>query len=304
MRCRWSFVLLCALAMPAWSALPFPLASTHVLVIDEATGQALMDKDSEVGVPMASLTKLMTAMVVLDAGQDPAEPLLVTDDDLDRLKHTRRGLPVGTVLPRAQMLELALQNSDNRAASALARNYPGGMEAFLQAAARKALDLGLRHTVVVEPTGLSPQNQSSAADVAAVLQAASAYPLIESATRSASQTVLLQGRPRTLHNTNPLVGRDGWDILLSKTGFTNEAGRCLAMRVREAGRVVRVVLLGGFEPGARQMDALNIRRYLRGEAAIGTLAKASGPALHRPAPAGAKVQPVKGKRSVRAPAVA
>jgi len=162
-------------------------------------------------------------------------------------------------------------SSDNRAASALARNYPGGIEAFLLACADKARALALKHTVIVEPTGLSPQNRSSAADMAAVLKAASDYPLIESATRSASRQMLMHGRLRTVHNTNQLVGREGWDILLSKTGFTNEAGRCLAMRIQEAGRVVRVVLLGGFERDARSLDALNIRRYLRGEPALAAL---------------------------------
>lgn len=303
MRRRVSFVLLCALALPAAAAWPFPLASAHVLVIDEATGQPLVEKDSEVGVPMASLTKLMTAMVVLDAGQDPGEPLLVTDDDLDRLKHTRRGLPVGTVLPRAQMLELALQISDNRAASALARNYPGGIGAFVLAANRKARELGLRHTVIVEPTGLSPHNQSSAADMAVLLHAASAYPLIESTTRAATQTLLLQGRLRTVHNTNPFVGRDGWDILLSKTGFTNEAGRCLAMRVREAGRVVRVVLLGGSDAGARQADTLNIRRFLRGETTVAWQAKADLAPLPRAAAVSARPAQGKARRPPRPAAV-
>jgi D-alanyl-D-alanine carboxypeptidase/D-alanyl-D-alanine endopeptidase (penicillin-binding protein 7) len=304
MRRRLLFALLCALALPAWSALPFPLASAHVLVVDDATGQPLMEKDAEASVPMASLTKLLTAMVVMDAGQDPGELLVVTDDDLDRLKHTRRGLPVGTVLSRAQMLDLALQTSDNRAASALARHYPGGMDAFLLAAARKARELGLRHTVIVEPTGLSPQNLSSAADMAAVLQAASAYPLIESTTRAATQTLLLQGKLRTVHNTNALVGRDGWDILLSKTGFTNEAGRCLAMRVREAGRVVRVVLLGGFDPGARNADALNIRRFLRGEPAVGLQAKAVDPVTPRASTVAVKLPLGKPRRPARAANVA
>ena len=303
-RCLLS-VLLYVLTVPAWCASPFPLASAHVLVVDDATGQLLMEKNAHVSVPMASLTKLMTAMVVLDARQDPSERLQVTDDDLDRLKHTRRGLPVGTVMSRGQMLELALQTSDNRAASALARHYPGGLDAFVRAAARKATALGLRNTVIVEPTGLSPHNQSSAADMATVLQAASTYPLIEVSTRAATQTMLLQGRLRTVHNTNPLVGRDGWDILLSKTGFTNEAGRCLAMRVREAGRVVRVVLLGGFEPGARQHDALNIRRFLRGEPAVaGGQAQAGVVGQQSMSPAAAKPPAGKGRRGVRTPAVA
>jgi D-alanyl-D-alanine carboxypeptidase/D-alanyl-D-alanine endopeptidase (penicillin-binding protein 7) len=261
----------CAAVAPALGASPFHLASSNVLVVDDVTGQLLLEKDADIGVPMASLTKLLTAMVVLDAQQDLAETVLVTDADLDRLKHTQRGIAIGTRLRREHMLELALQTSDNRAASALARNYPGGIDAFLLACADKARVLGLQHTVIVEPTGLSPHNRSSAADMALVLKAASAYPLIESATRSASRQMLLQGRLRTVHNTNQLVGREGWDILLSKTGFTNEAGRCLAMRIQEAGRVVRVVLLGGFDRDARNLDALNIRRWLRGEAALSAL---------------------------------
>lgn len=260
--------LLCCLASPALAHPSPPLASAHVLVVEDGTGEPLLSKDADVVVPMASLTKLITAMVVLDAGQRLDEPLQVTDDDLDRLKHTRRGLSVGTVLTRQDMLDLALQASDNRAASALARHYPGGLESFLHATARKAQALGLRNTVVVEPTGLSPENRSSAADLALLLKAVGAYPLIEAATRSASRQLWVQGRLQTVRNTNPLVGRDGWDIQLSKTGFTNEAGRCLAMRLQEAGRVVRVVLLGGSDSQSRTQDMRNIRRYLRGEPAL------------------------------------
>ena len=294
-------IVACTLALPVWSATPFPLASSNVLVVDDSTGLALLEKDADSSVPMASLTKLMTAMVVLDAGQSLAEMLLVTDDDLDRLKHTRRGVAVGTLLPRGQMLELALQASDNRAASALARHYPGGMAAFVHAAALKARDLGLRHTVIVEPTGLSPQNMSSAADMVAVLQAAGDYALIETATRSAHRQMLLQGRLHTVHNTNRLIGRDGWDILLSKTGFTNEAGRCLAMRIQEAGRVVRVVLLGGFERDARDLDVLNIRRYLRGQAPLAVLPQATLVAVKPGAP---KARDFKGTKPPRPAALA
>ena len=241
------------------------------MVVDEATGEVLLQKNSQDQAPMASLTKLLTAMVVLDAQQDPEERVTVTVDDLDTLKHTHSGVRAGATLPRADLLERALLVSDNHAASALARNYPGGMDAFLAAAHQKIEALKLTQTNVEEPTGLSPQNRSSAADMVKIVVAASTYPDIARITSQSSVMAALGGKVARLKNTNELVGKKGWDILLSKTGFTNEAGRCLVMRLRAAGRTVLLVLLDSPATSMRTLDALNITRFLAGNSAVAAL---------------------------------
>ncbi len=247
----------------------------HMVVVDEASGAVLLSKSEQQSVPMASLTKLMTAMVVLDAGQDLDEPLSIDVADLDMLKHTRGGVPVGASLSRAKMLELALLASDNHAASSLARHYPGGMSAFLEAVQVKGAALGLSNTRVVEPTGLSPENRSSANDLVSVVRAASEYPAIATATTQVRGQAIVKGRTYLATNTNRLVGRPGWDILLSKTGFTNEAGRCLVMRLRTAGKTVLLVLLNASAGVGRTLDATNIARWLSGQAPVQALARAT-----------------------------
>jgi D-alanyl-D-alanine endopeptidase (penicillin-binding protein 7) len=169
------------------------------------------------------------------------------------------------------LLELALLASDNRAASALARNYPGGIDAFNAAVARKIHALGLESTLIEEPTGLSPNNLSSAEDMVKLLRAAAAYPEIAQVTSRRDHAVLINGHRRTVRNTNRLVGSPGWHILLSKTGYTNEAGRCLSMRVQAAGRTVIVVLMGAVRPSHRAVDATNILRWLSRDAPVTTM---------------------------------
>lgn len=259
------------------------LRSSYALVVDDRTGEVLIDKNGDAAAPIASLTKLITAMVVLDAGQDPAEPIRIDKADLDRLKGTRNGLPVGAVLPRAEMLQLSLIASDNRATFALARHYPQGLPAFQAAVRAKIAALGLEHTQIEEPTGLSPRNRSSAGDMVKVLRAASGYAEIERITQKNGHEVKLDGR-RTwrVRNTNRFVGADGWNILLSKTGFTQEAGRCLTMRLEEAGRTVMVVLMGAVGSKQRAVDALNIRRWLAERTARG---QAGTPTMRTPRPA-------------------
>lgn len=240
------------------------LNSSRALVIDESTGQVLLEKNSQDIVPMASLTKLLTVMVVLDAQQPADELLTIETEDLDTLKHTRSGVPVGQSFTRGSLIERALLTSDNHAASSLARHFPGGLTAFLSAAGLKARTLGLTGTTMVEPTGLSPENRSSAADLVTVLAAATNYPDIARVTSQAQIREQVGGRTHTLKNTNHLVGKKGWEILLSKTGFTNEAGRCVAMRLRSAGRTVLVVLLDAAATTGRTLDALNITRLVAG----------------------------------------
>lgn len=274
-----------AAAGTAHAEAPFVVHAQHMLLVDDATGAVLLSKGSQESVPMASLTKLLTAMVVLDAGQDPQALLTIETADLDTLKFTYSGVPVGATLPREKLVELALLASDNHAASSLARHYPGGMTAFLEAARLKAAALGLASTRVLEPTGLSPDNRSSASDLVAVMRAASEYPAIVAATTQARGEISLNGRSYHARNTNRLVGSPGWDILLSKTGFTNEAGRCLVMRLRSAGRTVLLVLLNASAGPGRTLDALNVTRWLAGQAPLKAL-----PALATAAP---------GKRALR-----
>jgi D-alanyl-D-alanine carboxypeptidase/D-alanyl-D-alanine endopeptidase (penicillin-binding protein 7) len=257
--------LMVAMAGMAHAQAPaFALHAQHVMVVDEASGVVLLSKGAQESVPMASLTKLLTAMVVLDAGQDPQELLTIEAADLDTLKHTHRGLPVGATLSRDKLLELALLASDNHAASSLARHYPGGMAPFLEAVRLKASALELANTRVLEPTGLSPDNRSSASDLAVVVRAAADYPAIVAATTQARGEALVNGKPYRAVNTNRLVGSPGWDILLSKTGFTNEAGRCLVMRLRAAGKTVLLVLLNASAGTGRTLDAVNVTRWLAG----------------------------------------
>ncbi len=234
------------------------------MLVDEADGSVLLSKGAQASVPMASLTKLLTAMVVLDAGQDLQELLTIEAADLDTLKFTYSGVPVGATLSRDKLLELALLASDNHAASSLARHYPGGMAAFLEAVRLKVAALGLTSTRVSEPTGLSPDNRSSASDLAVLLRAAAGYPAIAAATTQVRGQVVVNGRPYRAVNTNRLVGSRGWDILLSKTGFTNEAGRCLVMRLRAADRTVLLVLLNAGAGPGRTLDAMNVTRWLAG----------------------------------------
>ncbi|MBV8380447.1 MAG: serine hydrolase [Paucibacter sp.] len=252
-----------AIAPPSASTLMrLPVNARHVLVLDEASGRVLFQKDAEAVVPIASLSKLMTAMVLLDARQDPEEKLRISSDDVDTLKHSRSLVRVGAEMSRQSALELALIASENRAAAALARNYPGGIGAFTQALQAKIRSLGLAHTSLIEPTGLSPSNTSTAQDVARIVAAAARYPEISRITSERSTRVEINGRPRELHNTNHLVGSKGWDIQLSKTGYTDEAGRCLTMRMRSGQRDVTVVLLDADGSAQRLHDAARIRQSL------------------------------------------
>jgi len=246
-----------------WSSVEF--RSERALVVDEATGEVLLDKNASTAAPIASVTKLMTIMVVLDGNQDPDEVLTIERADVDRRESIRTCLPVGSKLPRSAMVTLALLASDNHAAAALARSYEGGRTAFDAAMQQKIADLELTSTTIDEPTGLSPLNAASPQDLVKVLSAAKDYPEIAASTSQASQQLVVNGRERNFKNTNGLVGMPGWDILMSKTGTTLAAGRCLAMRVQSAGRTVLVVLMGAVGKSTRVFDAMNVRRFLSGE---------------------------------------
>lgn len=272
-----TFLLTCSAAR----ASDVRVRSAHAIVVDEASGEVLLTKNADATAPIASLTKLMTAMVVLDAKQDAAEELRIEESDADRLKFTRGGVPIGAVVSRGDLMELALLASDNRAASALARHYPGGLVAFNKAMQHKIQTLQLQHTWIEEPTGLSPSNVSSAQDMARVLRAAAGYGEISRITSQTRQTVTVNGEARRVNNTNRLVGEPGWDILASKTGYTKEAGRCLSLRLHAAGRTVLVVLMGAAGATQRALDATNIRRWLSGAAPLAAMPAATARAAPR-----------------------
>jgi len=253
------------------AAIPSParlsLKSASVLVLDQMSGQALLEKQAGAVVPIASLTKLMTAMVLLDAHLDPSELLTITTDDKDDLRHSRSRLPVGTRLPREQALLLALLASENRAAHALGRTFPGGLPAFVLAMNAKASELGLSGSRFEDPTGLSSGNVATAWDLARILEAAYRYPEIRDFT-TRPQTTLQSGRHSIqFPNTNALVRNPHWNIGLSKTGYIEEAGRCLVMQAMLANRPVLVILLDSWGKYTRLGDAIRIKQWL--EARIG-----------------------------------
>ena len=258
-------LFLASLALVACTgAHAFKLYSEHAILVSDETGQILFEKGADAAVPIASLTKLMTAMVVLDSRPAMNEVLAIDESDVDELKHSKSHVPGGAKLTRHDVLRLALMSSDNRAAAALARTYHGGPQAFFGAVHAKLKMLGMTNTVIKEPSGLSPENTSTAADLAKLAQAASHYPEIADITTNASDVVRMNGRNVVFHNTNRLVGARGWDILLSKTGFTNEAGRCLIMRIKQAGKSATLVLLNASGNASRQADALSLRRLIGG----------------------------------------
>lgn len=245
-------------------AFALPFHSQHAIVYEEGSGKILLEKDANAIVSIASLTKLMTAMVVLDARLNMEELIDIDESDVDIVKHSSSRVPVGVVLSRATVLQLALMSSDNRAAAALARTFPGGRVAFLSAVQQKIKSLDMRHTVIEEPTGLSPHNRSTAADLVKMASAASQYPEIARLSTNTEDLVDMNGRMVHFRNTNRLVGKQDWDIQLSKTGFTREAGRCLIMRMKAAGKNVVVVLLNARDSFARMADAENVLRHLEG----------------------------------------
>lgn len=238
------------------------LYSASALVIDQSNGQVMLEKQPDMVVPIASISKLMTAMVVLDAKLDQQEVIAIGDEDVDGLKGTRSRLPVGTTMTREAAMLLALMSSENRAAHALGRHYPGGMHAFVQAMNKKAHALGMYNSRFEEPTGLSSNNVSTAHDLARMVAAAARYPEIRNHSTTAEAKVELNGRIRDFHNTNALVRSDNWEIGVSKTGYISEAGRCLVMQARVADRPVVIVLLDSQGKMTRVGDANRIKRWM------------------------------------------
>ncbi len=238
------------------------LQSSAVVVQDQSSGTVLFEKNSEAVLPIASITKVMTAMVALDAHPDLKEELNIADADVDNLKRSTSHVPVGTHLNREMMLRLALMSSENRAAHTLARHYPGGTEAFVQAMNQKARELGLKDTRFQDPTGLNAGNVSSARDLAKMVAAASTYPLIREFTTTAEYQVPLGRHQRTFHNTNALVRGGTWEIGVSKTGYINESGKCLVMQAWFNNKPTIIVLLDSWGKLTRIGDANRIKKWV------------------------------------------
>lgn len=246
------------------------LQSASVLVLEQPKGTVLLAHNENNVTPIASITKLMTAMVTLDGKLAPTEIITIDKADVDTLKGTRSRLTTGSSLTRYELLRLALMSSENRAAAALARTYPGGRQAFVAAMNQKAQRLGMTHTRFVDPAGLSRNNLSTAQDLGKMVGAASGYALIREFTTTASHTVNLATRRAAIEfkNTNRLVQAqtDDWNIELSKTGYTAEAGRCLVMQARINSRPVIIVLLDAWGKLSPVGDANRIRRWMEARA--------------------------------------
>jgi len=273
---RVLIVVLAAFGAAAASAQPVALdasklrlMSANVIVLDAGDGKPVYAKAADEVTSIASVTKLMTAMVVLDANLPGDEALAIDMDDFDYLKGSRSRLRMGATLPRDEMLRLALMASENRAASALARHYPGGMPAFVAAMNAKAAGLGMTRTHYEDPTGLSPRNVSTANDLARLVRAAADYPLIRQYSTTPAYFVDVQSTGQTLgfNNSNALVKNGAWDIQLQKTGYIREAGRCVVMLATIASRPMVIVLLDSIGKLARLGDAERVRYWLEtGEA--------------------------------------
>jgi len=238
------------------------LKSSAVLILDPQSGEVLYQKNAGAAMPVASLTKLMTALVVLEARQDMDQMLEVTGADVDRLKYSSSRLLVGTRLSRSAMLHIALMSSENRAAAALGRNYPGGTSRFVAAMNAKARALGMLNTRYVEPTGLSSANVSSPKDLAKLVIAVEKHALIRRYSTDRDFTIRQGARQTVYHNTNRLTANRSWRIRLQKTGYISEAGRCMVLHATVKGRPTVMVFLDSQGKYARVADANNVRAWL------------------------------------------
>lgn len=241
---------------------PLALRSSVALVVDQDTHEVLLSKNDQAVLPIASLTKLMTGVIVSEAHLPMDENITITQDDVDTEKGSSSRLAVGSTLSRGEMLHLALMSSENRAAHALGRTYPGGLSAFVTLMNAKAKSLGMLDTSYVEPTGLSSKNQSSARDLAVLVNAAHTDPVLRELTTSPGYQVEVGRRTLQYNNTNRLVKNPAWDIGLQKTGYISEAGQCLVMQAKVAGRKLIMVFLDSAGKLSRIADAERVRRWV------------------------------------------
>lgn len=260
---------------------PLALRSSVALVVDQQTNEVLFSKNPEAVLPIASITKLMTALVVVDAGLSLDEPLEVSQDDVRGTvgSRIRSQLRPGTRLSRGELMHLSLMSSENRAAHALGRTYPGGLGAFVRAMNRKAAELGMTDTRYVEPTGLSADNRSSAVDLARLVKAASEHPVIRDLSTSLEAVIPVGPKPRPVQfrNTNGLVHNPEWEIGLQKTGFIAAAGRCVVMQAELAGRQLIMVLLDSAGRYSRMGDAERLRKWLSEQSLLPVFGRRAAP---------------------------
>jgi D-alanyl-D-alanine endopeptidase (penicillin-binding protein 7) len=241
---------------------PLDLKSNVALVLDQSNAQVLLDKNSNIALPIASITKLMTGLVVVEANQDMDEVLEITSDDIDREKNSSSRLRVGARLTRANLLHIALMSSENRAASALGRHYPGGTPGLVAAMNAKAKALGMNDTHYVDSNGLSSHNVSTARDLAKLVIAAQKEPILCQYSTDTEYVVNTGRRSLQYSTTNHLVKNPDWDIGLQKTGYITEAGRCLVMQTKIEGRSIVMVLLDSKGKLSRLGDASRIRKWI------------------------------------------
>ncbi|MEB6538340.1 D-alanyl-D-alanine endopeptidase [Serratia plymuthica] len=263
----WRFRAVIALSLlfviaPAQAAAPLVLHSKAVLVVNQRTGKTLFQKQADHVLPIASLTKLMTAMVALDSRRPLGNKMRVTAADRDLLKKTHSRLTLGSSLSRRDMLHIALMSSENRAAAALSRNYPGGRKAFVAKMNRKARSIGMKHARFYDPTGLTPRNVASANDLLKMVNHAYRYQTIRRFSTD-KQHVVYPGRGQLVYrSSNGLINNRNWNIQLQKTGYTNEAGHCLVMRTLIKGQPVVIILLGSQQRYGHYDDALRLKTWL------------------------------------------
>ena len=241
------------------------LNSSVALVVDQITGEVLFSKNDSAVLPIASLTKLMTGLVLADANLPMDEMITITRDDVDTVKNSRSRLAVGTTASRGELMHLALMSSENRAAHALGRTYPGGLTHFIRLMNAKARDLGMNDTRYVDPTGLMSQNQSSARDLATLVSAAYERPILRDLSTSPSHELDLGNRTLQYNNSNRLIRNPEWDIGLQKTGYISEAGRCLVMQANVSGRQLIMVFLDASGRSSRAQDAERVRHWVEAQ---------------------------------------
>lgn len=263
--------LLVALAPLPAAAGSSPEVRSHAFyVYDEADGSVLAARHERTPVPIASITKLMTALVVLEAGQPMDEALTISRADLNGTVGGTSRIPLGARLTRSDMLRLSLMSSENRSTHALCRNYPGGMPACVEAMNAKAAELGMRTARFVEPTGLSSRNVASPEDLTKLVLASSANPTIREYSTTPEYTVVAKGQPLEYRNSNLLVKNPDWQVSVQKTGYISEAGRCLVMEAVIDGRDVVIVLLNSWGTLTRIADAKRIRSWMERQRLAGT----------------------------------
>jgi len=248
---------------------PLKLRSSVALVLDQDTKEVLLSKNEQAVLPIASITKLMTGLLVSEAHLPEDEMITITQADVDTEKGSSSRLAVGTELSRGELLHLALMSSENRAAHALGRTYPGGLAAFVELMNARARSLGMQDTVYVEPTGLSSRNQSSARDLATLVNFAYGDPTLRELSTSTGYQVAVGRRTLQYHNTNRLVQNPAWDIGLQKTGYISEAGQCLVMQAKVAGRKLIMVFLDSAGKLSRIADAERVRRWVENSPLLG-----------------------------------